>query len=138
MSSDGENGLKLKKHAGGLLIALTLQYILGMITNLFVKFPKINSEGKIWEFAWSQLPLAGHIIIGLLILFGSLILMIRAILSKNMIWRTASVIGFIAVLLSGVSGATFVVSQSDGYSFSMSVGFIVAFIAYFWGIATVN
>ena len=48
----------LRSQGLGMLFALTVQYILGMIANLFVQFPDTTVEGQLWEFAWTQISLA--------------------------------------------------------------------------------
>lgn len=125
---------KLRKQALGIASILTIQYILGMITNLFVKFPENKHEGAAWKFAWSQLPLSLHIIIGLMLFFGALTLLIRAIIVKDKIWIISSSIAFIAILIAIIGGTIFVTKQTDLYSFLMAVSFIVALLAYFYGI----
>jgi hypothetical protein len=134
-AAEGVSDPALKKQAIGMVAGLTAQYILGMLSNLFVKFPESAHDGQLWEFAWSQISVAAHIIIGIVLLLGSITLMVRSLLLRNHTWSMISIIGFLAIVLAGVSGSMFITSQSDIYSFSMSVGFIVAFAAYFWGIS---
>jgi hypothetical protein len=117
-----------------LLVALVIQYALGMYVNLLVSFPETANEGQLWEFAWSQDPLAAHIILAILILLGAIVALVRALVYKNKKWVVASSIGLIAVLAAGASGASFIPSQVDLYSYSMSLAFLVAILAYAWGL----
>src|SRR5258708_4319296 len=94
----------LKTHTLGLIIGLSLEYILGMTTNLYVHFPEGVKEGAAWEFAWSQIPLAAHIILGLLLVVGASALVVKAIKAKDKNWIRTSVIGFLAILTSGLGG----------------------------------
>jgi O-antigen/teichoic acid export membrane protein len=126
----------LRRQGIGLTIGLALQYCLGMITNLFVEFPDTTNENTLWHAAWSHLPLALHIILGLFLLIGSVSLLIRSIKQKNKRWTTAALIGFVAILAAMMSGSLFVGSQKDVYSLSMALAFIVAVLAYLWGIIT--
>lgn len=112
--------------------ALIVQYALGMYVNLFVSFPNNATEGQLWEFAWSQPSLAAHIILAILILLAAITLCIRAIRSKDRRWIVASSIGLLAVLAAGVSGAAFIPSQSNAYSYSMSLMFLIAILSYAW------
>ena len=117
-----------------MIIALILQYLLGIASNLFTQFPDTKDAGRLWLYAWSQTSLALHIILGLLLLFGSIILIIRALIKRDFIWIIASVVGFLAIIGSVIAGAIFITSQSNVYSFAMSVGFIVALLSYFLGV----
>lgn len=125
---------KLRKQAIGIVSMLTVQYILGIMVNLFVKFPEHKYDGAAWKFAWSQPFLALHIIIGLLLFFGALSLLIRSILLKNKSWIISSGIAFIAILTAIIGGAIFVTKQAEGYSFVMAISFTAALLAYFYGI----
>lgn len=125
---------RLKPHALVILVLLILQYLLGMATNLFVQFPQNQHEGQLWEFAWKQLPLASHIILGVLLVIGSLVLLIRSILQKNRRWIISSAVGFLAILIAGMAGSLFIPSQMAVYSFVMALCFIIAVLAYCIGI----
>ena len=118
--------------AAVLIGALVVQYALGMYVNLFVAFPDSATEGQLWEFAWSQKPLAAHIILAILILLGAIVLCIRAARSKNRRWIISSFVGLLAILAAGASGAIFIPSQTDAYSYVMSVMFLIAIFAYGW------
>jgi hypothetical protein len=123
-----------KAQAIGLIVSLTAQYLLGMYANLFVEFPENASEGQLWEFSWSQIPLALHIIVGLLLTIGATALIARAIKTKNKIWIKSSVVGAVGIIVAAYAGARFIPTQQDFYSYLMSVGFIIAYAAYFWGL----
>src|SRR5258708_38187679 len=123
----------LRKQDIGMIAALCIQYLLGMTTNLFVKFPDTKNVGKLWEFSWKQIPLALHIILGFLLLIGSSAFIVRSIRSKDKKWIVISTIGFSAILIAGLSGATFIRNQTDIYSYIMAITFILAFLAYAWG-----
>jgi hypothetical protein len=124
----------LRIHGMVLLGALIVQYALGMYVNLFVSFPHNATDGQLWEFAWSQKPLAAHIVLAILILLGAIVLCVRAALYKNRKWIIASSVGLLAVLAAGASGATFIPSQTGAYSYSMSLAFLVAIFSYAWGL----
>ena len=123
----------LKIHGVIIIILLIIQYILGMFTNMFVKFPDNGTTGQLWEFSWKQIPLALHILVGLSLLISAVALVARAIRSKNNKWITVSIIGTLAIVVAGASGATFIPTQKDLYSFVMAMAFIIAFISFSWG-----
>jgi hypothetical protein len=117
-----------------LLGALLIQYALGMYVNLFISFPQNVTEGQLWEFAWSQKPLAAHILLAILILLGAIVALVRAVLYKHKKWIIANSIGLVGVLAAGASGAVFIPSQTNAYSYSMSLAFLVAILSYAWGL----
>jgi hypothetical protein len=117
-----------------LIAALVLQYALGMYVNLFVPFPDNATAGQLWEFAWAQKPLAAHILLAIIILLGAIALLVRAVLYKNKKWIVASSVGLLAILAAGASGAQFIPSQTDLYSYSMALAFLIAILAYAWGL----
>jgi hypothetical protein len=109
-----------------------------MITNLFVQFPQNKSNGQLWEFAWSQIPLALHIIIGILLLICAIFIIIKSIQQKNRAFIIISSFGGIAILLAGMFGAIFITTQLSIYSFIMSLSFLIALISYGWGFYSVS
>ena len=124
----------LKMHGIGMLVLLTLQYLLGMFTNMFVQFPDTKQEGALWEFAWKQFPLAAHIIIGFLLIIGAFALITTSIKQRNKPWIIASIIGYIGIQTAASAGSLFIPSQQNLYSYVMAVAFIIAFISYGWGV----
>ena len=125
---------KLTKHAIGLIVGLTMEYILGMTTTFFVSFPEHASEKTAWEFVWKQIPLALHIVVGLILLLGSIAFLVMAIKAKHKTWIIASSIGSATILAAVLGGSLFVSTQSDMYSFIMGLSFLAAVLAYGWGI----
>lgn len=117
-----------------MIVLLVIQYILGMITNLFVQFPQSDQRGVLWEFAWSQFSEASHIILGMLMFVSAVIFVMRAMRHRNRIWTAASWAGLIAILTAIYGGVTFIPSQADRYSLIMAFAFIAAFLAYSWGL----
>lgn len=128
----------LRIHAMALSVALIVQYALGMRVNLFISFPENAAPGDLWHFAWSQPGIAGHIVLAVLILLGALVYFVRALIYRRKPWVWSAVVGLIAVLAAGGSGAAFVSTQSDAYSYVMSIAFILALIAYGWPLIRSN
>lgn len=116
-----------------LMGALVLQYLLGMYVNLFVTFPENAAAGQLWEFAWGAPALAAHIVLAFLILIGAIAFFVRALRSRNRTWIWSALVALIAVLAAGYSGASFIPSQTDIYSYSMALWFIVALASLGWG-----
>lgn len=113
---------------------LIVQYILGMTSNLFVSFPENGDAVIMWEFAWKQIPISLHIIVGVALLIFSIIILVIAIKNKLKNWTVAGTVGLISIFIAGFSGAQFIPTQSSVYSYLMSIFFIIAFVSYGWGI----
>ena len=119
-----------------ILVFLVLQFILGMTLNLFVTFPNIpvNSSDQIYFNAIFTTPfLLEHFIVGVGLLLGSAWILISAIKTRLRNISLVAVLGFISILTAYISGFEFLLSgfQNNLFSFTMSIGFIVALLSYF-------
>jgi hypothetical protein len=132
--SDPISHRSLQPHAIGMIGVLVVQYLLGMFSSLFVSFPEGAKDKQLWFFAWRQIPIALHIIVGLLLFLGTLALLIRAVATKGRTWIIPSSIALGAVFIAAITGAIFISTQTDWYSFIMAISFIIALLSYFWGI----
>jgi heme A synthase len=121
-----------KKQTTGLIIGLVVQYLLGMYVNMFVPFPEQGSEAQMWEFAKSHPSVMAHILIGTILLLNALFFFIRALRSKDTIWKKTSGLGVLGIVIAFVAGEQFIGSQNDVLSYAMSLGFILALLSYFW------
>ncbi len=121
---------RLTRQALSLIIALGLQFLLGMWSNLYAPFPDTTSEEQLWKFAGSQLPVMLHVLLGTLLVFGSLALVVQAMRSGYRLWKIGSAIGFGSILLAWAAGREFVATQKDAFSFGMAIFFIIALITY--------
>ncbi len=124
----------LRVHGILMILLLAVQYILGMINNFFVNFPQSGQPETMWRYAASQASEISHIFLGLLLFVSAVILVIRAIRARNRSWIIASTIGLIGIMSAIYGGVTFIPSQNDQLSFVMAVAFMVAFLAYSWGV----
>lgn len=124
--------LKIQSHV--ILGILIFQYLLGMAANLFVQFPDTTNEKSLWEFAKGQWTVVTHIVLGFLLLIGALVMVFRAIRRKDKNWIISASVGLFAILVAVGAGAQFIPTQQDVYSFIMAAAFILAVVAYGWGI----
>jgi hypothetical protein len=124
--------LRIQGHV--LLGILILQYLFGMAANLFVQFPNTTSQSALWDFTKSQALLVIHMILGILLFVGACVFAIRAAQSRNKQWIISAGVGLFAVFIAVAAGAQFIPTQQDVYSYVMATAFIVAIIAYGWGI----
>ncbi|HSW77235.1 MAG TPA: hypothetical protein VLG36_00365 [Candidatus Chromulinivoraceae bacterium] len=70
-----------------------------------------------------------HLIVGTLIVLGTVSLYVRAIKLKSKPWKIAAGIATGAVVLAWYCGEEFISRQLDIYSYAMSLLFIIAFVS---------
>lgn len=118
-----------------MLCLLFLQYLLGMITNLFAvsptQIPSVNPLDKVFTNGPSLLLF--HIVNGLALGLLSISAVIVSTIVKNKRLLLIALSGLGAILFAGESGIEFVLGwySDDLFSFLMSLGFILSFTAYF-------
>lgn len=126
------NGLRIQGFY--MLGFLAVQFVLGMVTNMYVQFPDTNRPDLLWATARSQAPTFAHIILGILLMVGAIIFVIRATSQHNRVWAISSWVGLISILAAIYGGVTFTTTQIDSYSMVMALGFIASVLAYSWGL----
>ena len=130
--------------AFGLLVALLVQFGLGMYVNLFSTIPLNHPghgandffAGSYHSVAWAEtsphapLILAFHGGLGLLLVLGSLWLAVLAIRGRRagIVW--AAVLGALFILGAGFNGASFLNYNKDANSFVMALLFAAAVLCY--------
>lgn len=124
----------LQRQGMGMIIGLSVQYLLGMLTNFFVTFPESGNEKTMWESARSQLVFDAHLFWGFLLLLGAIVFYIQAFRRKNRIWKIASGLALASIIFAFLAGVSFVDTQSDTYSLVMAIFFLTALISYGWGL----
>lgn len=142
-----KNELRIREQSLGLLSMLAIQFILGMILNLFVTLPKTHPGQtgnyfmrSLYGLEWAMtngggLVLLLHIIVAIALLLASFTLVFRTIRAKSTYWTVVSVIGALGVIVALTNGLAFLGYNSDAASFTMAMGFIVAAVAYGYGLA---
>lgn len=110
---------------------LVPQFVLGMITNVYLPFPGALDGGKAWDWALSQPVIVAHITLGSLIVILSVVAIVFGIMSRRPLAVVTSVLGSILVMLAWYSGEEFVVKgQQNLPSISMALSFLAALIVY--------
>ena len=114
------------------LVALVLEFILGIYNTLFVEFPQNLDNGNAWGFSMSQSPIIlAHVLLGTLMVVMALSTLGFGIAIKDRAALGTSVTGLVMVGVAYLSGAAFLTNvQQNGYSFSMALGFMGAVLAY--------
>jgi hypothetical protein len=127
------------------LLLLLVEFLFGMLVNLFVSLPSplpgttpSTSGGMLYGLAWSlgqtSIPmLLLHAILGLLLVLISLALVVLALLSRQGRWVAVSLIAAAGIVIATLSGASFVESGVAASSLAMTLGFLLALIAYALG-----
>lgn len=128
------------------LLLLAAQFLIGMLVNLFVVVPASHPgtnapeyfsgvvTGVLWVLGHATLWLWLHAIIGLALFLASLILLGLAIASRRRGWIISSIFGLLGIVLAGFNGASFLNYGHDFSSLFMSMGFLMAAIAYMLGV----
>jgi uncharacterized membrane protein YhaH (DUF805 family) len=123
------NTSKLRGQTLGLLTMLGIQFILGIVLNLFVKLPENATLGSAIKHG-GGVVLVLHILVAIGLLIGSLTLAFRSYAERSRSWIIASIIGALGVIAALTNGFAFVNNDNDVNSFVMALGFIVAASAY--------
>ena len=115
-----------------ILLLLPLQFVAGMLANLYVPIPEPlpTGEGWSWSFAHSTV-IPVHMLIGTLLLVLSLVAIELGLWASSRRAVTTAIAGFVCVGVAYLSGMWFLTyGQSDFSSFLMALGFMGACVAY--------
>ncbi len=143
MPTAGENPREvLRATSLGLLVVLAVQFVLGMIVNLFVTIPEVHPGSKPSEYfsgsfqsvAWAitqgPLPLILHAVLGLLLVLGGLRLVVHARRLRSRRILVLAVVGDLLILGAGFNGASFLDFNEDFSSMIMATLFALALLCY--------
>lgn len=124
----------IRRTSLGMAVTLLVQYGLGMWVSLYVTVPGRDQGGG--EFAaigraLSNGPagLAVHAALGLLLLLGSVVLVVRASAARGPFLIVTTAVSLLAVLGAAASGGAFVNAGQDGASLAMALLTGVALLA---------
>lgn len=124
------------------LLALLIQFLLGMGVNLFVKIPAdhpgANPSGYFsglvqsvgWAVSQGPLLLAAHAGFGLLLVLASASLIVQGAMTARPGLMVATVVGFLGTLGAGFNGGSFLNYNADISSMLMAAGFALASAGY--------
>jgi hypothetical protein len=129
-----------------LLNMLALQFILGMILNLFVNLPSKHpgQSGNYFvrsahSFGWA-ITLGGgialflHVLVAIGLLVGSIAFTVLAIKKRDTFWVWVSTVALLGILAAFSNGLSFLDFNHNLNSFIMAMGYILATISYVTGI----
>ena len=126
------HGLKLLRRSCLVtLVAIAVQFSLGMILNLYVAIPSADAHAS-WmgEMKTAPAALTAHAVIGLLLVVGAVVVVIQAIAVRSGALIAGATGGIVALIGAFAAGEVFVKDSSTGASLAMSVLASVALLCY--------
>jgi hypothetical protein len=109
-----------------LVVMLIVQFILGMVYNLYGTAP--TSAKSIGLFSSPDLAL--HVVLGILLFLAAVGQLVQAIGARHRLSIWLSAIGLLSILGAGFAGLGFTGSGASGASLGMSLAFAVALACY--------
>jgi hypothetical protein len=110
----------------GVVTMLIIQYILGMIYNLYGTAPTATKSIGLF----SSPVLALHVILSLLLLISAIMLLVRAIGARHKLTIAMSGVGLLGIVAAGFAGLAFTSKGSNGASAGMAIAFAVSLACY--------
>ncbi len=119
------------------LILLVIQYVFGMLVNLYIQFPTSLNNGNGWGWAMTHtLVVPIHIYLGTSLLVVALVGLGISIWVRRVPEILTAGFGLAMIVFAWLSGASFLANgQQSGVSLQMALGFIGAVIAYGVGLS---
>jgi hypothetical protein len=117
---------RLRTSSFGAVVMLILEFILGMIYNLYGTAP--TSTKSVGLFSSPDLAL--HVVLGILLFIAAVGQLIQAIGARSALSIWLSAIGLLSILGAGFAGLGFAGSGASGASLGMSLAFAVALACY--------
>ena len=125
--------VRLRRASLAILIALIVQFALGIGVNLYVTLPTAGHPGHSSWFGNGAL-LALHAALGMFLVLAAIALLVRAIMARNVTLVATSAAGLAAIVLAFFFGATFTEKLTNGYSLGMAIAFAAALACYAIGL----
>jgi hypothetical protein len=118
--------VRLRMSSLGAVAMLIIQFILGIIYNLYGTAP--TSTKSVGLFSSPDLAL--HVILGILLVIAAVGQLIRAIGIRHALSIWMSAVGLVSILAAGFAGLGFTGNGASGASLGMSLAFAVALACY--------
>ena len=120
---------RLRQASLAIVIALIVQFGLGIGVNLYITLPDAGDPGHASWFGNGPL-LAFHAALGLFLILTAISVLVRAIMARNRTLIVTSAAGMVAILLAAFFGSGFTDKLTNGYSLGMAMAFAVALACY--------
>ena len=121
-----ERLVRLRGASLGVVVMLIIEFILGMIYNLYGTAP--TSAKPIGLFSGPTIAL--HVIVGILLGLAAIAQLVRAIGARHSLTIWLSALGLLSIIGAGVAGLGFTGSGANGASLGMSLAFATALACY--------
>jgi hypothetical protein len=121
-----ERLIRLRGASLGVVVMLIIQFILGMIYNLYGTAP--TSAKPIGLFSGPTIAL--HVILGILLGLAAIAQLVRAIRARHSLTIWLSALGLLFIIGAGFAGLGFTGSGAAGASLGMSLAFAAALACY--------
>ena len=118
--------VRLRLSSLGAVIMLIVQFVLGIVYNLYGTAP--TSTKSVGLFSSPDLAL--HVILGILLFVAALGQLIRAIAVRHPLSIWLSAVGLLSILGAGFAGLGFAGSGASSASLGMSLAFATALACY--------
>ena len=118
--------VRLRLSSLGAVIMLIVQFVLGIVYNLYGTAP--TSAKSVGLFSSPDLAL--HVILGILLFVAALGQLIRAIAVRHRLSIWMSAVGLLSILGAGFAGLGFAGSGASSASLGMSLAFATALACY--------
>jgi hypothetical protein len=113
------------------LIALVVQFVVGMILNLYVTVPSADAHtGYLQEILNGPVSLTVHVLLGIVLIGAAVLLLIRAIGGGNRVLASLAATGLAAILGAFAAGEIFVRNGQPNASLWMAILTGVALVSY--------
>ncbi len=112
------------------LIGLVIQFVLGIVLNLYVELPDFSHSSYIQEIQKAPGFLTAHALVGLVLLVAGVLLLIQAIALRAAALVALLATGLAALLGAFIAGEIFAKNGADTYSLWMSLLTGVALAGY--------
>ena len=117
---------RLRRSSLGLIAMLIVQFILGIIYNLYGTAP--TSTKSIGLFSSPDLAL--HVVLGILLFLAAVGQLVQSIVVRHALSIWLSALGLVSIMGSGFAGLGFTGSGANSASLGMSLAFAVALACY--------
>ena len=117
---------RLRMASLGAVSMLIIQYILGMVYNLYGTAPTASKSIGLF----SSPVLALHVIMSILLLIAAVMLLVRAIGVRHRLTIWMSAVGLIGIVAAGFAGLAFTSKGTAGASLGMALAFAVSLASY--------
>ena len=124
--TQAERLVRLRMASLGVVVMLIIEFILGMIYNLYGTAP--TSTKAIGLF--SSPTIALHVIVGFLLGLAAIVQLVRAIGTRHSLSIWLSALGLLSIIGAGFAGLGFSGSGAAGASLGMSLAFAAALACY--------